>query len=790
MELTFLHTDVPLTKTITMLPNGSILKDAYPLRKNFTSTTFTVNTIGELHDLIDKQSRAKHKPCMLKGTLNYPLVNEPRASSTQPEATTESVVFDLDKAPYHHPDEFMAAIGLGKIAYSVQYSSSYKLDPLDRTLSCHIFCMLDKPFPAQLIKSWLMHLNLTVPSLRAGLTLSQAGHALHWPLDITVCQNDKLIYIAEPTFIGMDSPIPTAERVQLRVRPTKTISTSIIKSPAIETMKKQIREITNAMRKERGLDALRATVLQGTTEVQKGVGEITLYEVFDDPDNPFVYFNPNGGDSKAYYHPRHDLTLLHNFKGEPATLIKEVLPYYFNDRTRAANVANAAPSETGDLLLAFREKVTAEYWKGTWNATSRHLDIHKVKSKDMLEDFCKAHGHTLGDFVPEWHMLFNPQSTVVLDEPAHKLNTFVPSYYMHEDNQRKGQFPAIQTFLDHAVGTGPIQEHFVNWLAYMFKHRQKPKTAWILHGTEGTGKGMLVDKVLTPLFGHRHLHRMRASEFDEKFNGWIENSLLVFIDEIEADMFSNPKGIESDMRNLVTEPVITIRRMRTDSYMVDNFTGFILSSNKPQPVHIPASDRRYNVGTFNPKRFHPTDAQVEALSSDKELAAFAYFLQHHKACGKTARSILQTADRLAIQQLGVTSVDKLAQDILGGNFSGMLDALPDERLMHEQANGGSYTALTYMNLVKRFATDIRPSKITRDELAAIFKHCVGNIPEGAHKFSSYLRHHGINISPVRVDGEVHRGCIVNWTITQDDKDYMAQITKPPIAKPSRLRAVK
>ena len=64
----------------------------------------------------------------------------------------------------------------------------------------------DEVVPTQL-KEWLLHLNLTVPILRSHIRLNKAHTVLRWPLDITACQNDKLLYIAPPVSKGsrMDS---------------------------------------------------------------------------------------------------------------------------------------------------------------------------------------------------------------------------------------------------------------------------------------------------------------------------------------------------------------------------------------------------------------------------------------------------------------------------------------------------------------------------------------------------------------------------------------------------------
>jgi len=800
MLLTFLSASVPLTKTIT-LKDGVITKDAYPLVSKFTSATEEVDCIAKLFKVIKAASQHKAKPCLLKGTLAGALDNESRKHSTKTNTATAWAVKDLDRAPFNNPDEYMKSVGLGDISYVVQYSSSYKIDKKDKTLSCHIFCLLSEPRPAPELKAWLMHLNLTTEVLKNSLTLSNSQVALHWPLDITCCQNDKLIYVAEPAFIGMQSPVSSDERIQLIKRELDAIPVERIALKPMDALKKEQRAILNQLQVTAGITPTKAkTKMVGEYEVQTGVGEIAQYNIIDCGEYNRV--DLNGGDSRAYYHRKDDPTYLHNFKGEPSVLLKEILPQYYADLVRERSNQDATPLADGQtLLLAYRDKVTADYYKGTWNETTQVLDVHKVKSRDQLQDFLLGHGRQLGEFVPEWQTIFDPANPLVVDEVEHILNRFQPSHYMKAANQKKGAFPSIQRLLDSAVGTGDIQAHFLNWLAYIFQRREKPLTAWVLHGTFGTGKGMLLSKVISPVFGHGYVHQMRATELNEKFNSYLETSLIVFVDEIEADMFTNTKGAESDLRNYITELSVTIRRMRTDPYMVANFTGFIFSSNKPQPVHVPMGDRRYNIGSFQSTRFFPTEAELKAMPG--ELAAFAHFLQHYKVSAKAAHDILQTEERTAIQRLGITSIDQLAGDLLEGNLSGLLEALPDTHLMDSMGVVNPISA-AYTSIVKRFCQDARPaeskahsliprgsyqriSKITRDELAVLFTHCVGKVPEGAHKFTAFLRHHGITTKVLRVDGETPRGLEVEWKVSADDLEHIEHVFP---SKPVKLKSVK
>jgi len=202
IQLHFLAANVPLTKTFSLDDNGIIVKSPYPMAKNFTSHQENVSTLSEFHDAVVKHAAQGH--CLLKGQLDRPLVNESRAGHTSPNDKTNWVVFDVDGLPLT-PADFMRILGFDDTNYFVQYSASAGIirqqdegiisPDLTRY---HIFVLLDKPYNPKDLKEWLKNLNLTVPQLKKELTLTATGMSLKWPLDISVCQNDKLIYIAPP----------------------------------------------------------------------------------------------------------------------------------------------------------------------------------------------------------------------------------------------------------------------------------------------------------------------------------------------------------------------------------------------------------------------------------------------------------------------------------------------------------------------------------------------------------------------------------------------------------------
>ena len=323
--LYFLEANVPLVKGYTLNDQNEIKATSYPNVAKFKSHKANCPTLKDFYTQLVDHAKAGH--CLLKGKLNRVLNWESRAGSTNSNDTTDYLCFDLDGAPFKDPEHFMSGHPLLKdVGYIVQYSASQGLGKPG--LRCHIFVLLNTQYNVSYLKSWLMELNLDgnlwANAVRKSITLSPSRAALHWPIDVTACQNDKLLYIAPPVIGKGVSYKPPSPTIQIVGKKNLTLDTSLLNAQNIELWKKEQRALLNALRKEAGLETVRPTRMVGEYEVQGKPGEANITEVWEDGD--FVRFNLNGGNSNAYYHPIENFEIIHNFKGEPACLTKELLP--------------------------------------------------------------------------------------------------------------------------------------------------------------------------------------------------------------------------------------------------------------------------------------------------------------------------------------------------------------------------------------------------------------------------------------------------------------------------------
>lgn len=770
---------LPLTKSYELDAEGRLLKTPYPNVSSFTSVRETYSNMSQFAALLSKHAALGN--CMLKGELQRQLTHESRRGSTDRNSSTRLLVLDCDSAPFNTPAAFMKAIGMHDLSYVVQYSASHGL-PGSVGLNAHIFVLLSDYVIANFLKSYLMELNLKTQALKDAITLSKTGAALHWPLDITACQNDKLIYIAPP-HLGPGLK-PMAKSIVYVKGKKEALSTSELQSDSLDQLREQSYALRNQLRVAAGLKSIKsAPTFVGEYEVQPKPGEAVITGMRKD--RGFVYFNLNGGDSWGYYHAEDNYELIHNFKGEPAYKTKELLPGYYADCVAAAQAAMVQPTAAGDVILAFRDFKTAVYWNGTWNEKDQKLTLAVARNETQLEHFMIQHGKQLAGPIPVWDMHFNPGSATVVDLDNRTLNTYVPSEYMRAKKYKKRATlpPVAEKIISHVVGGGDIREHWDNWLACIFQRKvQKTQTAWIFTGTSGTGKGLLVNKILWPLIGVNHLAYKRARELLETTNGWAEKAVFVVVDEMHTVSGNGTNGefMIPDLKNMITENTLSIRHMHRGSFNTPNFSNFIFLSDKKAPMPVEMQDRRMNAGDYQPNKLIISEEEVAAL--EKELPDIAAYYMTRPADPAKARRVLNTDTRTNLIQSSQTSLDAIATAVLQGDLDMLWDSLPDSRLVNKlSADAMSVYGAAFQELIHNIVlNNERTTKLTRDQLFVIFQHCIGKMPPSPSKFTKLLGHHNISLEVLRIGTDIVRGLRVHWK--QDDEWYQTRrdIIKPPV----------
>lgn len=794
MQIQFLEASVPLTKSYVRNADGSTTKTPYPFMWEFTSHAVTVTSLPQLEAALKKHAALNH--CMLKGLTAKPLVLESRAGSTDPNGLTELLVLDIDGLPdlvtisetkeevstetkiKVTVDTLLNAMGLVDVSYVLQWSASYGIE--NTKLRCHIFMFLDRPAPAPLLKQWLIQLNHQTAILNASMALTKTGNTISWPLDISACQNDKLIYIAPPVLKGIKDPMNGKPRITLvQKKSSKVTLPSVINSSAKN--KELTHKRLEALREISGLPKRKTTYkMHGSVEVMVKPDSCTVTGIKQE--RGYVYMNLNGGDSWAYFHHETNPDYIHNFKGEPAYLTKELLPEYWETLTSSGSKVNS----NGIRYLAFCDRATGTYWRGSFDAAQDALDIYVAKNETQVRHFAKQHGLPLGDFIPEWDVVFDPHDAVRCDFTNRTVNMFSRTSYMMAVAKPVAQCPkTIYKVIHHALGSDTaITERFINWVAYILQQRDRAKTAWICHGVPGTGKGLMCNNILRPIFGKDQTAARRMEELDEPYNPWMKRTFLVFVDEVQTKALKNERGVMAKLKNFITEEFVPIREMYSTAIEARNRTSWLFLSNMSDPVLIEKDDRRFNVGKYQTTKLVISEKEVAQL--ERELQAFHDYLLFYKVDVNAATTVMHSEDRETMMQISQSSIDTVADQLLGGNFGFFMDQLPtNDAFMGnnvEIAKVADYENVL-KELLNRTDRNTGACSIGREELRSLFNYVVGGMPSSPNKFTSLLKHHRIHIGAVWIAPKTVNGIKVTW---KDLSSWTAHLTAlaPPI-KPAK-----
>ena len=154
----------------------------------------------------------------------------------------------------------------------------------------------------------------------------------------------------------------------------------------------------------------------------------------------------------------------------------------------------------------------------------------------------------------------------------------------------------IQPFLDHMERIMPDptdRRILLNWMAAAVQYKGvKFQWAPLIQGAEGNGKTLFA-RCLQYAIGHRYCHSPKAKELagsGSTFNGWIENKLLVCIEEIHM---GNKRELADELKETITNDKIEAQSKGADQKMIDNRANFIMSSNHKDAVIKQKTDRRY-----------------------------------------------------------------------------------------------------------------------------------------------------------------------------------------------------
>lgn len=820
MKVTFLEASNGLSLSKHYLANGEVRP--YPHVKDVNShehdIPITKDGLQQLENLIRHHSVRGH--CMLKGPLRRPLVNESRAQKSDRLAVTSLLVLDFDSIILPRrivrakrlmrndvqliAEQIIADLPseLHDVSYIAQASAS--LGMKGERISMHIFMLLTVPMPPKSIKLWLQNVNYTSDTFKAQLQLSANGQSLKYPLDTSVADNSKLIFISPPSFEdpAQNPFVNDAERIIKVDRAKASLDlAAMMTSLNPESCFQLGQQIKDDMREGKGIK--RKAGKYQTLTVDYQAQEVLLnpdkmsITIADTSAMPWIRCNINGGDSKAYYFNIERPTYMYNFKDEPIFEIEKADKEFYKSIFELFQT-HLEKSGRATYPVVLRDYYTDCYYNGVFDPNlNQFTEEYPLipTSKASIESFMMSHGRPEPDFVRDARVVFDPTSdspAIDFENVPYFVNMFRKTKYMLSPDKPvdavgfgtahklSADCPRIYTLIKHVLGDGELEfEYFINWIAYVFQTRKKAKTAWVLGGVPGTGKGLFYSRVLRPLFGTEHVPMRALQSIEEHFNLYMRTSLFLIVDEFH--MASSSLGamkIADKLKNQITEETITIRAMRTNQIEVLNYTNFIFLTNRNDAVKIENGDRRYNIPPRQERKLeeaHPMLLQ-ELDRIDDELPRMAGYLATFKVNERMVHTCIDNGAKTTMRTVSMTIVEEFAEALKHGNllfFSDILDINTANAMnMNEVA--------TAQRLVKTWiaASKEKYSMIPMEHLRTVFHvQTEANPRLSQREFSKQMSRNGITPTRKRApgasrDSNLISGVSVSWAIDDFDRQRL------------------
>ena len=753
-QITFLVAQKSLTKEF--FADGR--KTPYPLVKDFKSSVLGYETIQELKEAMELVGDSGG--CMLKGHLSREIDFESRVGLTDANALTDLLVIDYDSdGGFESIPDLLAEIDpvLPDTDYIFQHSASSGITG-KAGIRGHIFIQLLSPISPNVLKQYFKKINLLNERFKKRIKLSRNFMSLCYALDITINQNDKLVYIAPP-ILGPGLNDPIEQRFMLHLGMHKYFDCQ--PSVSLEANRIEEHKVIAAMREKVAMPQRAPKYkLSGDTEMLLNPGICNVSSVLEC--GKYTRINLSGGDSWAYYYMNDNPDILYNFKGEPAVYLKDIAPEYFAQIQQVSSQTEARP-------FVFRDLKSNVYYNAECDNNTNELLCCHVSSRPALNDFMLVRGQPMArnEAIHDWTMMFDPTAQTPVNFGTKTVNIYRPSKYMFAA-PKVGHFPCIEKVLRHICVEDNTYEHFLKWMAHIVQFRTKTQTAWIFGGVEGTGKGTLFHKILAPIIGAEQSFIIGQDQTEDQYNSYMRSNMLLFLDEGDIENSKQADKMMARFRTLITDPTVPVRQMRASPVNMPNFTNLIIATNQMLPIRLTAGDRRYNVAPRQNQKLIISD--VEYASIDDELMSFVGYLKTLSISDAGALQVLKSDARADLMELSKTVADTFVAALMAGDLDYMAEGLRDVMPINDSL---------YVEYAKIIAYWMQHAgevvNVDTRELLTVYQYISGNRDMTAKKFAYLTARHNLKTRPCRRDGVLRRGYDVTFT----DRGYSDWLNRNP-----------
>jgi hypothetical protein len=275
------------------------------------------------------------------------------------------------------------------------------------------------------------------------------------------------------------------------------------------------------------------------------------------------------------------------------------------------------------------------------------------------------------DFMPFLREKDKPTNS---DEIFNTFTGFPHIRALGEDS--KADIKKLEPILNHIKNilcsrNETVFNYYIRYLAHTLqKPYEKPESAIIFISDQGLGKDIINHDFLKLVFGSKYVHRLgNLSDLTKNFNKKLQNKLITVLGELKC--YKSDPDLEG-LKGMITNKSINIEPKGVDTYEVNDLQRFIFHTNKPIPLQIPQSDRRFLIHKIHSSFIQSREYYNELAKSvfDPSVAYdFFKYLCELDISDFNPKDIPLTGAKIEIQKYTATPTQRFMVDVIEKKYN-------------------------------------------------------------------------------------------------------------------------
>lgn len=149
----------------------------------------------------------------------------------------------------------------------------------------------------------------------------------------------------------------------------------------------------------------------------------------------------------------------------------------------------------------------------------------------------------------------------------------------------------IEKHLEHLFPVERDRKLLLSWLAYIVQTGGKVNWSPVVQGVENDGKSFF-GRLMAAVLGGENVNVINGDALAEAYTSWAEGCQFLMVEEVRLHG-QDRYAVINKVKPYISNDMVSIRRMRTDTYKVINTVNYFLTTNHKDGVPVNENSTRY-----------------------------------------------------------------------------------------------------------------------------------------------------------------------------------------------------